>query len=575
MIVIRRATAAQLNRPRGGGDDDRLPETVLGQRRLGRQRRRCAAATAARQPNSRAPSHLAPSHLALLLHVVPGIPRCRLLIRLFMQRRSRRGWARLPSCCALRKPGHRRNIRLRQSRSGQPSGGTHEACASQERGDVSLSGLAASRRIRPGVDHRGRERHVRRGAAGRDRRSGEPRAHREGPHGRHRRLGQYRITELRPGAYTVTFTLPGFNTVKRDGINLTGAFTATVDAEMRVGALEETITVTGEAPIVDVQSTTRQRVDGRRKPSARCRPDATCSSWACSFPASRSRPAALASQDVGGALGPETRALVAHGGRTEDQRFMMNGVSLSSMIGGGWGGGAIPNATGVQEMVFDTASVSARTCATGGVRINFIAREGGNQYHGTIFGNFANDAFQTTNVSAELLARNPALANAGSVDKNWDFNPGFRRTASSATSSGSSPAAASRARICSRRGMFYNKNANDPTKWTYEPDLSRPASLEKTWLDAQLRIVVAGQPEEQDRRHLYAAGLLRLSRRHHRHRRRPKRATTAGSRRSASSCSTGPRRSRTRSSSRRAASTASSAGATCTCRPRASTSTRA
>src|SRR6186713_2548988 len=70
--------------------------------------------------------------------------------------------------------------------------------------------------------------------------------------------GQYRITELRPGDYTVTLTLAGFNTVKRDGITLTGAFTASVDAEMRVGAVEETITVTGEAPIVDVQSTTRQ-----------------------------------------------------------------------------------------------------------------------------------------------------------------------------------------------------------------------------------------------------------------------------------------------------------------------------
>src|SRR5688500_8411110 len=72
--------------------------------------------------------------------------------------------------------------------------------------------------------------------------------------------GQYRITELRPGADTVTFTLPGFSTVKRDGISLTGAFTSSVDADMRVGAREETITVTGEAPIVDVQSTTRQRV---------------------------------------------------------------------------------------------------------------------------------------------------------------------------------------------------------------------------------------------------------------------------------------------------------------------------
>src|SRR2546428_8614352 len=57
--------------------------------------------------------------------------------------------------------------------------------------------------------------------------------------------GQYKIVELRPGTYTVTFTLPGFNTVKREGIALTSGFTATVDAEMRVGAVEETVTVTG------------------------------------------------------------------------------------------------------------------------------------------------------------------------------------------------------------------------------------------------------------------------------------------------------------------------------------------
>src|SRR6185503_16232451 len=72
--------------------------------------------------------------------------------------------------------------------------------------------------------------------------------------------GQYRIIELRPGTYTVTFTLPGFNAVKREGIELTGNFTATVNADLRVGAIEETVTVTGETPIVDVSSATRQRV---------------------------------------------------------------------------------------------------------------------------------------------------------------------------------------------------------------------------------------------------------------------------------------------------------------------------
>src|SRR3954451_23072200 len=66
--------------------------------------------------------------------------------------------------------------------------------------------------------------------------------------------GQYRIVDLRPGTYSVTFTLPGFSTVKREGIELSGAFVATVNGDLKVGALEETITVTGETPIVDVQS---------------------------------------------------------------------------------------------------------------------------------------------------------------------------------------------------------------------------------------------------------------------------------------------------------------------------------
>ena len=72
--------------------------------------------------------------------------------------------------------------------------------------------------------------------------------------------GQYRIVDLRPGTYAVTFTLPGFTTVKRDGIELTGDFVASVNADLRVGSLEETVTVTGESPIVDVQSARVQTV---------------------------------------------------------------------------------------------------------------------------------------------------------------------------------------------------------------------------------------------------------------------------------------------------------------------------
>lgn len=72
--------------------------------------------------------------------------------------------------------------------------------------------------------------------------------------------GEYKIVDLRPGTYTVTFTLVGFSSVKREGIELTGSFAATVNADMKVGGLTETIVVTGESPIVDVQSAAQERV---------------------------------------------------------------------------------------------------------------------------------------------------------------------------------------------------------------------------------------------------------------------------------------------------------------------------
>jgi len=75
--------------------------------------------------------------------------------------------------------------------------------------------------------------------------------------------GQYKILNLRPGTYTVTFSLTGFASIKRDGIELTGSFVATVNADLRLGSLEETVTVSGESPIVDIQSTTHERVLGR------------------------------------------------------------------------------------------------------------------------------------------------------------------------------------------------------------------------------------------------------------------------------------------------------------------------
>src|SRR5580765_4822570 len=72
--------------------------------------------------------------------------------------------------------------------------------------------------------------------------------------------GQYKIVDLRPGVYSVTFSLSGFATVQREGVELTANFTAAVNADLKVGAIEETVTVSGASPVVDVQNTQRRDV---------------------------------------------------------------------------------------------------------------------------------------------------------------------------------------------------------------------------------------------------------------------------------------------------------------------------
>src|SRR5262249_15182284 len=72
--------------------------------------------------------------------------------------------------------------------------------------------------------------------------------------------GNYKIIDLRPGTYSVTFTLNGFSTFRRDGLELTTGITASVNAELRLGSLEETVTVTGASPVVDVQNVRTQNV---------------------------------------------------------------------------------------------------------------------------------------------------------------------------------------------------------------------------------------------------------------------------------------------------------------------------
>ncbi|HEY6509042.1 MAG TPA: carboxypeptidase-like regulatory domain-containing protein, partial [Vicinamibacterales bacterium] len=215
--------------------------------------------------------------------------------------------------------------------------------------------------------------------------------------------GQFRITDLPSGTYRVTFTLPGFATIQRDGIELAGSFTATINVEMRVGGLEETITITGEAPIVNVQSTVRQ--------------DVLQGDFIAELPAARNVQniailipgmAVAGTLDVGGLRGgAEVNNFSAHGGRADDGRLLVDGMNV-----GGPTGGATANSGGGGTSYFQADMGNAQELAvttsgglgeaeSGGPVINVVPRSGGNRPSGSFFVNYANDSFQGTNISDE------------------------------------------------------------------------------------------------------------------------------------------------------------------------------
>ena len=160
--------------------------------------------------------------------------------------------------------------------------------------------------------------------------------------------GQYRIVDLRPGIYSVVFTLPGFATIRREGIELTGDFTASVNAEMRVGALEETITVSGETPIVDVQSAKRQQVVSNEIVN--------------SVPAVRAWnsilmlvPSITGSDNGNVILNPGMITFGNHGGPTTEGRLQVDGINVGASRGGAGVGGYLTDIGNSQEVTFSTS----------------------------------------------------------------------------------------------------------------------------------------------------------------------------------------------------------------------------
>src|SRR5688572_23049499 len=300
--------------------------------------------------------------------------------------------------------------------------------------------------------------------------------------------GQYRIVDLRPGTYTVTFTLPGFSTVRREGIELSGAFTATIDAALPVGALEEAVTVTGESPIVDVKSARREQVVNRELltaiPSAR-----TAQTMVTLAPGVT----AVGTQDVGGLNSPATRTFAIHGGPATEGRVLVDGMNS----GGARGGAGVSNyqvdVANAQELTF-TLSGGLGESETGGPTLNVVPRTGGNTFTGSLFFSGANGAMQGNNVTQEL--RDLGLRDPNELIKTWEVNGAL-----------GGPILRDRLwfffstkRQITRlyvSGMYYNKNAGDPNAWTYEPDLTRRAMYDGTWLNVPLRLTWQASPRNK------------------------------------------------------------------------------
>lgn len=232
--------------------------------------------------------------------------------------------------------------------------------------------------------------------------------------------GEYRIVELVPGTYTVTFTLTGFATFKRDGLELGPSFNATINAQMRIGTLEETVTVSGASPLVDMQTVTRQTVLPKAVldavPSAK-----TLLSFYALTPALQSPTNA---QDVGGSKGETSSRASLHGSKQGDTKMMLDGMSFNWFEGEGSGRTFFVNALTAQEIVVDTPTGSSSAEYTSnGVVINVIPREGGNRFSGTLFASGTDHNLQSDNMSDQLRSAG-AITNS-STRSVYDLNAVF------------------------------------------------------------------------------------------------------------------------------------------------------
>lgn len=223
--------------------------------------------------------------------------------------------------------------------------------------------------------------------------------------------GRYNIVDLRPGTYAVTFSLTGFSSVKREGVELAAQFTATVNADLKVGALEETITVQGATPIVDTQNVIKRQVV--QKDTIDAMP--TSKNWST---IGVMTVGVFSNQnDVGGSAGEHQNQLKAHGGSFNDRIVQLDGLMIANMACNYSCTGLSTNDASTQELSYEFGAISAET-GGGGVRVNIIPKDGGNKFSGSGFANFANDKLQGNNIDATL--RSQGILTADSINNIYD-----------------------------------------------------------------------------------------------------------------------------------------------------------
>jgi len=270
--------------------------------------------------------------------------------------------------------------------------------------------------------------------------------------------GQYQIVDLRPGSYAVTFTLSGFSAVKREGVEITGGGTITINADMKVGNVTETINVTGETPIIDVQSSKRQAVLENKVINE--------------LPVARGYGAILAAIPTLQGAGASSSSSVnpsfftAHGGPGNEGTVQLDGLNVGAAFNGGGVSGNAYDVANAQEMQI-SISGNLGDAETGGPILNIVPQTGGNQFKGTVFTTGAGSWAQGNNVDANLKAQ--GVTEAAGLIKLWDIS-----------GAGGGPIKRDKLWFFANvrdfgnhtdiPGLFANKFAGDPTHWDYAPD---------------------------------------------------------------------------------------------------------